>query len=159
MSACAPVVLICAACHVRARTGGKQRSPAVTYGQHERPPTCVCRPTPCAKRPSKQPVTGEAVQQQSAATRPTTTGPRPTGMTKRPAQTTVIDPPANSSHRGDRSIFVWLMASYLEAACALRHVQERSDLGDDFRPLCLIFIIREQAVVMHALHLSQPVST
>jgi hypothetical protein len=36
------------------------------------------------------------------AARLTTIGPRPTGMTKRPAQTTVIEPVADSSHRGVR---------------------------------------------------------
>jgi hypothetical protein len=36
-----PVVCIWAACHVRARTGGKLRSPAVIRGQREGPPSWV----------------------------------------------------------------------------------------------------------------------
>jgi len=34
-----PMIYILLACHVRARTGGKLRSLAVTHGQTERPPT------------------------------------------------------------------------------------------------------------------------
>ncbi len=72
----------------------------------------------------KQPLAREAVQQQSTATGPTSTGPGSMRLICWPAQTTVIDLIADSAHRGgpgpNGQVRIWRSTTGQRAAISSR---------------------------------------